>query len=100
MNVDTGGEEERAESVRCQRCDNGACFQSREVVCVSLSFHVYCHLCMHMCTASHTNRDLAEQTHKCFQQYGKHLTAPGLSSVLLVGGLDAGAQLKALKEGG
>jgi superfamily II DNA/RNA helicase len=45
-------------------------------------------------------RDLAEQTHKCFQAYGKYLTAPALSSVLLVGGLDAGAQLKALKQGG
>jgi superfamily II DNA/RNA helicase len=44
-------------------------------------------------------RDLAEQTHKCFQAYGKYLTAPALSSVLLVGGLDAGAQLKALKQG-
>lgn len=45
-------------------------------------------------------RDLAEQTHKCFQAYGKHLTAPALSSVLLVGGVDAGPQLRALKEGG
>jgi hypothetical protein len=44
-------------------------------------------------------RDLAEQTHKCFQAYGKCLPAPGLSSVLLVGGLDAAAQLRALKAG-
>lgn len=44
-------------------------------------------------------RDLAEQTHKCFQLYGKHLTAPALSSVLLVGGVDAGPQFRALKEG-
>lgn len=44
-------------------------------------------------------RDLAEQTHKCFEAYGKFLTAPSLSSVLLVGGLDAGPKLKALKAG-
>lgn len=49
--------------------------------------------CTYLC------RDLAEQTHKCFQAYGKCLQAPGLSSVLLVGGLDAAAQLKALKAG-
>jgi hypothetical protein len=46
-----------------------------------------------------TCRDLAEQTHKCFQAYGKHLAAPQLRSVLLVGGLDAAAQLRALKQG-
>lgn len=44
-------------------------------------------------------RDLAEQTHKCFQAYSKHLTAPALTSVLLVGGLDPGPQLKVLKAG-
>lgn len=44
-------------------------------------------------------RDLAEQTHQCFQAYSKHLSAPTLTSVLLVGGLDAGPQLKALKAG-
>lgn len=44
-------------------------------------------------------RDLAEQTHKCFEAYSKYLAAPALSSVLLVGGLDAGAQLRALQAG-
>jgi ATP-dependent RNA helicase DDX1 len=52
-----------------------------------------------LCLVLEPSRDLAEQTHKCFQAYGKHLNAPALSSVLLVGGMDAGAQFKALKEG-
>lgn len=53
-----------------------------------------------LCLVLEPSRDLAEQTHKCFQAYGKHLTAPALSSVLLVGGVDAGPQFRALKEGG
>jgi ATP-dependent RNA helicase DDX1 len=52
-----------------------------------------------LCLVLEPSRDLAEQTHKCFQAYGKHLSTPALSSVLLVGGLDPGAQFKALKEG-
>eukprot|EP00879_Flechtneria_rotunda_P016993 GHRR01017789.1.p1 GENE.GHRR01017789.1~~GHRR01017789.1.p1 ORF type:complete len:516 (+),score=173.42 GHRR01017789.1:811-2358(+) len=52
-----------------------------------------------LCLVLEPSRDLAEQTHNCFQQYSKYLTAPSLSSVLLVGGMDAGPQLRALKAG-
>eukprot|EP00878_Enallax_costatus_P008760 GHUV01009156.1.p1 GENE.GHUV01009156.1~~GHUV01009156.1.p1 ORF type:complete len:518 (+),score=137.30 GHUV01009156.1:119-1672(+) len=52
-----------------------------------------------LCIVLEPSRDLAEQTHKCFEAYSKYLAAPSVSTVLLGGGLDAGAQLKALKRG-
>lgn len=51
------------------------------------------------CTRTPLRRDLAEQTHKCFQAYARHLSCPPVASVLLVGGLDAGQQLCALQAG-
>ncbi|GAB4816240.1 hypothetical protein N2152v2_003286 [Parachlorella kessleri] len=44
-------------------------------------------------------RDLAEQTHKAISSFRKHLEAPAIRNELLVGGVAANAQLRALKEG-
>jgi len=44
-------------------------------------------------------RDLAEQTANCISHYGKYLDQPKLLSSLFVGGVDAGAQMRALRDG-
>ena len=44
-------------------------------------------------------RDLAEQTHKYFADFSKHFSAPSIKSGLFVGGLDAGPQIRQLREG-
>ena len=44
-------------------------------------------------------RDLAEQTHKYFVDFSKHFSAPSIKSGLFVGGLDAGPQIRQLREG-
>jgi len=44
-------------------------------------------------------RDLAEQTHKCMVDMSAYLNSPPLKIVLLVGGSDAGAQLREIKSG-
>lgn len=41
------------------------------------------------------SRELAEQTAKSVVDLGKHLVAPVVRCALLVGGVDAGPQLKA-----
>ncbi|KAK3266867.1 hypothetical protein CYMTET_24541, partial [Cymbomonas tetramitiformis] len=43
-------------------------------------------------------RDLAEQTAKCIVEFGKYLQ-PAIHSVLLVGGMDSGAQSRACRDG-
>lgn len=44
-------------------------------------------------------RDLAEQTHECMNSFKKYLTSPTINNSLFVGGVDPGAQLKALQQG-
>ena len=44
-------------------------------------------------------RDLAEQTHKYFADFSKYFSAPAIKPGLFVGGLDAGAQIRQLREG-
>ena len=44
-------------------------------------------------------RDLCEQVYECVVEFGKFFTEPRLSAALLVGGVDAGQQLKRLKQG-
>lgn len=44
-------------------------------------------------------RDLAEQTHECMKSFKKYLASPAINNSLFVGGVDAGAQLRALQQG-
>lgn len=45
------------------------------------------------------HRDLAEQTFRCVADYARHLSSPAVQCVLLVGGLDAAAQLRQVNGG-
>jgi superfamily II DNA/RNA helicase len=49
--------------------------------------------------ASSCRRDLAEQTHHAITSFRKYLESPTIRNELLVGGVPANAQLRALKEG-
>ncbi|KAH8058494.1 DNA/RNA helicase [Aureococcus anophagefferens] len=44
-------------------------------------------------------RDLAEQTHQCFEAYAKHVTGPSLNCALLIGGVNTKAAETALRNG-
>jgi ATP-dependent RNA helicase DDX1 len=52
-----------------------------------------------LCIILEPSRDLAEQTFRCLLDYKKHMPAPALEAVLLVGGTDVGQDVKALKGG-
>ncbi|KAF5826386.1 concanavalin A-like lectin/glucanase domain-containing protein [Dunaliella salina] len=52
-----------------------------------------------LCIVLEPSRDLAEQTARFVDEYKKFLVSPTLRSVLLVGGVDSGPQLRQLKEG-
>ena len=44
-------------------------------------------------------RDLAEQTHQCFEAYAKHVASPPVTCALLIGGVNTKAAEAALKAG-
>lgn len=48
-----------------------------------------------LCVVLEPSRDLAEQTAAAMASFARHLTAPRVGVALLVGGVDAGPQLKA-----
>eukprot|EP00803_Ostreobium_quekettii_P004828 evm.model.scf_578.6 EVM.evm.TU.scf_578.6 scf_578:62481-70261(+) len=52
-----------------------------------------------LCIILEPARDLAEQTHDCITDFGKYLKAPTVANALFVGGVDAKAQARALREG-
>eukprot|EP00930_Biecheleria_cincta_P028728 TRINITY_DN20036_c0_g2_i1.p1 TRINITY_DN20036_c0_g2~~TRINITY_DN20036_c0_g2_i1.p1 ORF type:complete len:850 (-),score=175.02 TRINITY_DN20036_c0_g2_i1:105-2654(-) len=52
-----------------------------------------------LCMILEPTRDLAEQTYKCMEKFGKHLENPTVRVTLFVGGIDEKAQFRALEEG-
>lgn len=52
-----------------------------------------------LCIILEPSRDLAEQTYRCLLDYKKHMPSPALEAVLLVGGTDVRADIKALQGG-
>jgi len=53
--------------------------------------NIYTYTCLHTHTHTHTH---SAQTHRFVNDYKKFLVAPTLISALLVGGVDAGPQLR------
>ena len=52
-----------------------------------------------ICIILEPSRDLAEQTYRCLLDYKKYMPAPAIEAVLLVGGTDVRADIKALQGG-
>jgi len=52
-----------------------------------------------LCIILEPSRDLAEQTHKAVADFGKHFSGPSLRAELLVGGGEAAAQARGMREG-
>eukprot|EP01026_Neomeris_dumetosa_P024663 TRINITY_DN2045_c0_g1_i7.p1 TRINITY_DN2045_c0_g1~~TRINITY_DN2045_c0_g1_i7.p1 ORF type:complete len:708 (-),score=131.19 TRINITY_DN2045_c0_g1_i7:97-2220(-) len=52
-----------------------------------------------LCIILEPARDLAEQTHNCITDFKKYLANPSINNGLFVGGIDGGAQVRALREG-